>query len=98
MADEFVVEFTPQRGGTNFVLHPASRKMLEEIPGSQPAGLSIFIRQKRGEDPESLSLSFVERQIVELLTGLSIDDLLQHVDTIEFHRMPTGHTEHEVTP
>lgn len=94
MADKIIVQFTPQRRGFNFAVHPTSRRRLDEIGGVAPAASNVFIGRDDDTDPDELEIPAVERQVVELLTGVSAGNLLEVFDAIEFRRMPEGETEH----
>jgi hypothetical protein len=93
MADTIIIQITPQRRGFNFALDPRSQKLLEDLPGADPSKSNVFIGLDTNEALEDFSFASVETQVVILLTGLSPDGLLEHVEAVEFQRMPSGDTE-----
>jgi len=93
MADEIVIRITKQRRGLNFTLDPASHEALEDIESADPTRSNVFIGFDEQEGFETFALDTIENQVVILLTGLSPDRLLEHIDSIEFQRMPSGRTE-----
>jgi len=96
MADKIITRVTPERRGFNFALDPHSENLVGELPGADPANSNVFIGRDTREAFEKFSFGSIETEVVTLLTGLSPDRLLEHVDTVEFQRMPSGGTEHRI--
>jgi hypothetical protein len=96
MADKVIIQVTPQRRGFNFSLEPRSENLLDDLPGADPSNSNVFIGRDTKEAFEQFSFGSVQNEVITLLTGLSPDRLLEHVDSVEFQRMPSGDTEHRV--
>jgi hypothetical protein len=96
MAGEIVIQVTPQRRGFNFALDPRSEKLLESLGDANPSNDNIFVGRDNKEAFEEFSFASFENEIVTLLTGLTSEQLLEHVDVIEFQLMPSGDTEHRI--
>lgn len=97
MSESIVIQFTRQRRGLNFVLHPSSRRRLVEEPerGGPPAQ-NVFVGRGAKERAEDFPLEAVREQVVGLLTGASMGELLAHHGTVEFQEMPSGEVAHVV--
>ncbi|MFB6262491.1 MAG: hypothetical protein ABEL76_02525 [Bradymonadaceae bacterium] len=93
MKDKLVIEVTQQRRGLNFTLAPESQDYLDEISGADPSRSNIFIGFEEHEGFEDYALDSIENQVVILLTGLTVEQLSEHVEEIEFQRMPSGDTQ-----
>ena len=96
MASEIVIQVTSQRRGYNFALDPPSKKLLSSLGDADLSNENFFIGRDDREAFEEFCLASFENEIVTLLTGLTSEQLLEHVDVIEFQLMPSGDTEHRI--